>query len=197
MKRTFLPILLTLCLIPTAAFAHPALGGANGFVHGFMHPLSGLDHQLAMVMVGLFAYQLGGRALWLVPFTFVGVMALGGFLGVMGISIPFVETGIALSVIVLGAIVAFDVKASLAGAMGAVGLFAIFHGHAHGTEMPLDVAESRIRGGLPTRYRCPPCARHFHRLPDRHVEQDLGRKRLSRRWHRYFFAGIAILLGYL
>ena len=140
MKRSFLPILLALCLVPTAVFAHPALGDANGFVHGFMHPLSGLDHQLAMVMVGLFAYQLGGRALWLVPFTFVGVMALGGFLGVMGISVPFVETGIALSVIVLGAIVAFDVKASLAGAMGAVGLFSIFHGHAHGTEMPLDVA---------------------------------------------------------
>ena len=140
MKQTFLPILLGLCLIPTAAFAHPALGDANGFVHGFVHPLSGLDHQLAMVMVGLLAYQLGGRALWLVPFTFVGVMALGGVLGVMGISIPFVETGIALSVIVLGAIVAFGVNASLAGAMGAVGLFAIFHGHAHGTEMPLDVA---------------------------------------------------------
>jgi urease accessory protein len=140
MKRAFLPILLGLCLTPTAAFAHPALGDANGFVHGFMHPLSGLDHQLAMVMVGLLAYQLGGRALWLVPFTFVGVMALGGFLGVMGISIPFVETGIALSVIVLGAIVAFGVKASLAGAIGAVGLFAIFHGHAHGTEMPLGVA---------------------------------------------------------
>ena len=141
LKRTFLPTLLGLCLIPTAAFAHPALGDANGFVHGFVHPLSGLDHQLAMVMVGLLAYQLGGRALWLVPATFVGVMALGGVLGVIGISIPFVETGIALSVIVLGAIVAFGgVNASLAAAFGAVGLFAIFHGHAHGTEMPLDVA---------------------------------------------------------
>ena len=81
-----------------------------------------------------------GGALWLVPLTFVSVMALGGFLGVAGIPVPFVEIGIALSVIVLGAVVAFGVKAPLAVAMGAVGLFAIFHGHAHGSEMPLDAS---------------------------------------------------------
>jgi urease accessory protein len=141
MKRSRLWLtLLVFCLAPTAAFAHVGVGSTSGFVHGFMHPLSGLDHQLAMVMVGIFAYQLGGRALWLVPLTFVSVMAFGGFLGVMGIPVPFVEAGIALSVIVLGAIVAFGIKAPVAVAMGAVGLFAIFHGHAHGTEMPLDAS---------------------------------------------------------
>lgn len=140
MKRTCLWLtLFALCLAPTAAFAHVGVGSTSGFVHGFMHPLSGLDHQLAMILVGVFAYQLG-RALWLVPLTFVGVMALGGFLGVMGIPVPFVEVGIALSVIMLGAIVAFGVKAPLAVAMAAVGFFAIFHGHAHGSEMPLDAS---------------------------------------------------------
>lgn len=125
-----------LLLFPTAALAHTGVGETSGFIHGFGHPISGLDHILAMVMVGVFAFQLGGRALWMVPSTFVLVMAGGGALGVMGITVPFVETGIALSVIVLGAIVAFGIKSPVAVAMGIVGLFAIFHGHAHGMEMP-------------------------------------------------------------
>ena len=140
MKRFLQLAVLALCLAPTAAVAHVGVGSTSGFVHGFMHPLSGLDHQLAMILVGLFAYQLGGRALWLVPLTFVSVMALCGFLGVMGLPIPFVEVGIALSVVVLGAIGAMGVRAPLAVAMGAVGFFAIFHGHAHGSEMPLDAS---------------------------------------------------------
>lgn len=123
-------------VLPTAAFAHTGVGEASGLVHGFGHPASGLDHILAMVMVGLFAYQLGSRALWLVPATFVLVMAAGGVLGVTGINVPFVEMGIALSVIVVGAIVAVGVKAPVAVAMGIVGLFATFHGYAHGAEMP-------------------------------------------------------------
>lgn len=140
MKRFLQLALLALCLVPTAAFAHVGVGSTSGFVHGFIHPLSGLDHQLAMTLIGIFAYQLGGRALWFVPLTFVIVMALGSFLSVMGVPVPFVEVGIALSVIVLGAIVAFGVKAPVAVAMGVVGLFAIFHGHAHGSEMPLDAS---------------------------------------------------------
>jgi urease accessory protein len=123
-------------LMPTVALAHTGVGNTSGFVDGFGHPISGLDHVLAMLIVGVFAWQLGGRALWLVPMTFVGVMAVGGMLGVAGIGIPFVEIGIALSVVVLGAIVAFDVKAPIAMAMGVVGLFAMFHGHAHGAEIP-------------------------------------------------------------
>jgi urease accessory protein len=88
--------------------------------------------------VGIFAYQLGSRALWLVPTTFVVIMAFGGLLGITGVNVPFVELGIALSVVVLGAVVAFGVKAPLAAAMALVGFFAIFHGHAHGAEIPED-----------------------------------------------------------
>jgi urease accessory protein len=134
--------------LPAVASAHPAIGDAAGFSHGFAHPISGLDHVLAMVMVGVFAFQLGGRATWLVPTTFVLVMALGGALGAAGIDVPFVELGVALSVVVLGAVVALDVKAPLAAALGIVGLFAIFHGHAHGAEMPENVAGAAYAAGF-------------------------------------------------
>ena len=140
MKRFLRLAFLAAFLAPTAALAHTGVGDTSGFMHGFMHPLGGLDHQLAMILVGIFAYRLGGRALWLVPLTFVGIMAIGGFLGIAGIPVPFIELGIALSVIVLGAIVAFGVKVPVAAAMGIVGLFAIFHGHAHGSEMPMDAS---------------------------------------------------------
>lgn len=139
---------LVAAALPAVASAHPAIGEAAGFSHGFAHPISGLDHVLAMVMVGVFAFQLGGRATWLVPATFVLVMALGGALGMAGINVPFVEIGIALSVVVLGAIVALDVKAPLAVALGIVGLFAIFHGHAHGTEMPENAAGAAYAAGF-------------------------------------------------
>src|SRR6476469_5534892 len=122
MKRFLQLAIFALFLAPTAALAHVGVGHTSGFAHGFMHPLSGLDHQLAMILVGVFAYRLGGRALWLVPLTFVCVMALGGFLGIMGARIPFIEVGIALSVIVLGAIVAVGVKVPVAVAIGVVGL---------------------------------------------------------------------------
>lgn len=140
--------MLAFLATPTLAFAHTGVGQTTGFMHGFSHPVSGLDHILAMVMVGVFAFQLGGRALWLVPATFVGIMAIGGALGVMGISVPFVETGIALSVVVLGAVVALDLKAPVAVAMGIVGLFAIFHGHAHGAEMPEDAGGFAYAAGF-------------------------------------------------
>jgi urease accessory protein len=140
MKRFLQVASVGLCLTPTAALAHTGIGGTSGFMHGVMHPLGGLDHQLAMIFVGLFAYQLGGRALWLIPLTFVSLIAVGGFLGVTGVPIAFVEVCIALSVIVLGLFVAFAVKAPLVVAMAVVGLFAIVHGHAHGSEMPLDAA---------------------------------------------------------
>jgi len=129
-----------MALVPSIAYAHTGVGDTIGFAHGFIHPITGLDHVLAMVMVGMFAWQLGGRALWMVPTTFVLVMAMGGALGVAGIGVPFVEAGIALSVIVLGAVVAFGIKAPVAVAMAVVGLFAIFHGHAHGSEMPESAA---------------------------------------------------------
>jgi urease accessory protein len=138
-RYAILALLAACCaVLPSAAFAHTGVGSTSGFWHGFEHPITGLDHILAMVTVGIFAYQLGGRALWLVPATFVLVMAVGGALGIAHIDVPFVELGIALSVIVLGAVVAFGVKAPLAAAMALVGFFAIFHGHAHGAEMPED-----------------------------------------------------------
>jgi urease accessory protein len=139
---------LAVCLIPTAALAHVGVGSTNGLAHGFMHPLSGLDHQLAMVLVGTLAYQLGGRALWLVPLAFVSAMAFGGVLGVAAAPVPFVELGIALSVVLLGGAVAFGVKPPVAVAMAVAGLFAIFHGHAHGTEMPLDVSGAAYAAGF-------------------------------------------------
>ena len=135
-------------LSPTAAFAHPGGGDVHGFAHGFAHPFGGLDHVLAMITVGLFAYQLGGRALWLVPASFVLAMTAGGALGLWGIPVPFVEAGIALSVLVLGAIVALGVKAPVAVAMAVVAAFAVFHGHAHGTEMPLDTAIAPYAAGF-------------------------------------------------
>ena len=127
-------------LLPTAAFAHPSIEHVAGFTHGFAHPWTGLDHILAMVLVGMFAWQLGGRALWLVPAAFVTLMMAGGLLGATGTALPFVETGIALSIVVLGAAVACRMRVSTALAMAVVGLFAIFHGHAHGAEMPADAS---------------------------------------------------------
>ena len=127
-------------LLPTAAWAHVGHGSTVGFVHGFVHPVTGIDHVLAMVAVGMFAASLGGRALWAVPLTFVSVMAVGGALGVAGIGVPFVEAGIAISVIVLGLAVALRWQWPVVAAMALVGVFAIFHGHAHGAEMPVDAS---------------------------------------------------------
>jgi len=136
-----------LVAIPGAALAHPG-HDAGGFAHGLVHPLGGLDHVLAMVAVGLYATLPGRRALWLVPATFVGVMAIGGALGATGYPLPYVETGIALSVIVLGLAVALRVSLPTLAAMALAGLFAIFHGHAHGTEMPQDAAALSYAAGF-------------------------------------------------
>jgi urease accessory protein len=140
MTTTFRSVLrfciAALIFAPVAASAHVGIGSTHGFVHGFAHPLTGLDHILAMVAVGMFAAHLGGRALWLVPSTFVSVMALAGIAGMAAVKLPFVELGIGLSVIVLGLAVALQVSVPTLVAMSVVGVFAIFHGHVHGTEMP-------------------------------------------------------------
>lgn len=127
---------LAVAFLPVAASAHVGVGDTHGYLHGFSHPLSGIDHTLAMVAVGLFAAHLGGRALWLVPLTFVSVMALAGIAGMTGVKLPYVEIGIGMSVVVLGLAVAFQLSVPILIAMSLVGIFAIFHGHAHGTEMP-------------------------------------------------------------
>jgi urease accessory protein len=136
-----------LVAIPGAALAHPG-HDAGGFAHGLVHPLGGLDHVLAMVAVGLYAALPGRRALWLVPATFVGVMAIRGALGATGYPIPYAEIGIALSVMVLGLAVALRVSLPTLAAMALAGLFAIFHGHAHGTEMPADATAVSYSAGF-------------------------------------------------
>lgn len=127
--------LVTLMVLPSFAHAHSE-AGAGGFSSGFMHPLNGLDHMAAMIAVGLWGAYLGAPAVWLLPVTFPVVMALGGALGIMGIPLPSVETGIALSAILLGLMVAFAARPPIWLAGMIVGFFAIFHGHAHGTELP-------------------------------------------------------------
>ena len=140
--------LAILVLSPTLAFAHADASHAAGFFHGLEHPIGGLDHVLAMVAVGLFAYVLGGRALWLVPLSFVGMMVAGFGLGVAQIDIPFVELGIALSSVVIGGAAALGRPMPAAGAMAMVGVFATFHGHAHGAEMPADASGLSYAAGF-------------------------------------------------
>jgi len=127
-------------LLPSLALAHVGVGDTAGFVRGVNHPLGGIDHVLAMVAVGLWAAQRGERALWLVPATFVLVMALSGFLGATGILVAFVEQGIVLSVLVLGVLVAAAVRLPLFASTLIIGLFAVFHGNVHGAEMPANAS---------------------------------------------------------
>lgn len=134
----------------TAALAHTGHGDAAGFAHGFMHPLGGYDHVLAMVAVGLLAAHLGGRALWLVPAAFVAAMAASGALGVAGAPVPFVESGIMLSIVVLGLAAVLRVNMPVSAAMALVAFFAIFHGTAHGAEMPADASGLTYAAGFLT-----------------------------------------------
>jgi urease accessory protein len=124
-------------LIPGAAYAHD---GSNvpfgGFLSGLVHPVLGFDHLLAMLSVGILSAQIGGRAIWTVPATFVSVMALGGALGLIDIGLTSIELGIAASLVLLGLIIAAERKLPILLAMAGVGFFAIFHGYAHGAEMP-------------------------------------------------------------
>lgn len=135
MNHKTLAMTLTALALPGVANAHVGLH-TDGALAGIGHPFSGLDHVLAMVAIGFWAASLGGRARWIVPLTFVAVMALGGVLGILGVRLPMVETGIALTVAVLGLLVAFEVKVPTPAAAGIVGLCALFHGHAHGSELP-------------------------------------------------------------
>jgi urease accessory protein len=121
----------------TSAYAHVDRGEAAGFFTGLQHPWSGLDHILAMIAVGLWGAQLGNPALWVLPVTFPMVMSFGAMMGLLGIPVPGVEIGIAVSAILLGTMVLAEVRPKLVIAAVLVGIFAIFHGHAHGTELPL------------------------------------------------------------
>lgn len=127
---------LLVLLWPAVAWAHAEKGSVTGFLSGLHHPISGLDHVLAMVAVGLWGAQLGAPAIWTLPVAFPMVMAFGGTLGLMGIGLPGVEIGIALSAITLGIMVWREARPPLWVALVVVGFFAVFHGHAHGTELP-------------------------------------------------------------
>lgn len=131
-----LPITILAAIAGGAAQAHTGEGVQGGLISGFTHPLFGWDHVVAMVAVGLWGVFLGRPAIWILPIVFPLVMAFGGALGVAGLPLPAVEAGIALSGVILGLLVAFGARAPLWAAAVLVGAFAIFHGHAHGTELP-------------------------------------------------------------
>jgi urease accessory protein len=135
-NRKLAALLAVLAFTPVLAQAHPIPGEVHSLMGGFSHPLSGLDHILAMVAVGLWAAQLGGRAMYLVPAAFVSLMTVGGAMGMAGIHLPMVETGILVSILVLGLLIAAAVRLPAVAGMAIVGLFALFHGHSHGTELP-------------------------------------------------------------
>ncbi len=139
-----------LSLIPAAVFAHPGHGIAapHDVLHGFMHPLHGADHLLAMVAVGLWAAQRSGRARWALPAAFVGAMIVGFVLGTGGIALPGAELAIAASVLVLGGVVALAVRMPAIGAATLVAAFALFHGHAHGVELPAAMAGAGFGAGF-------------------------------------------------
>lgn len=142
--RWVVGMVVGLGILPGSAAAHTGTAvdalGAHGLIAGFSHPFSGLDHLLAMIAVGLWAAQLGGRARWLVPTAFVGAMILGSVLGVMGVAVPWGEQGILASVLILGLLVAAAVRLPLAASALLAGALALCHGHAHGAEMPALVA---------------------------------------------------------
>ncbi|TRC76007.1 HupE/UreJ family protein [Mesorhizobium sp. WSM4307] len=127
-------ILLMAAAMP--AYAHVGIGTPSSFTAGFMHPLSGLDHVTVMIAVGLWAAIKGGRAIWAWPAAFVGVMLAGAALGMAHVPVPFVEPGILASVVALGLLVALAVDLPVSAGVAIIGLFALFHGHAHGTEVP-------------------------------------------------------------
>ena len=132
--RLIVPAVVLIWVLPV--HAHVERGQAAGFLTGLSHPISGWDHVLAMVAVGLWGAQLGSPAIWMLPVTFPMVMAFGGMLGLIGMPLPGVEVGIAVSALALGIMILGEIRPPLAFAAVLVGFFAVFHGHAHGTELP-------------------------------------------------------------
>ncbi len=142
-------LLLSAFLVPSLAQAHPGMSGhSHSFSNGFTHPLSGWDHLCALVAVGLWAAQLGGRRRWLLPMTFVSFMVLGGTLGLGGANIPGVEQGMAASLVVLGIFIATALRLPVMTSVVMVGLFALFHGYAHGAEMPAAASSLSYMAGF-------------------------------------------------
>lgn len=135
-KRIIGALVLFLTMAAAPALAHTGHGSVEGFAHGLLHPLTGLDHILAMVAVGLWAGLVGGRARFAYPAAFVGMMVVAGIWGMSGGQLAGVEIGIALSVVILGLAIALKASPPLAAGALACAIFAIFHGFAHGAELP-------------------------------------------------------------
>jgi urease accessory protein len=140
--------LMAMALSAGAAQAHTGVGAVHGLEAGFAHPLHGLDHLLAMVAAGLLAAQIGGRALGLVPAAFLAMLAAGAAIALAGWPLPFVETAIALSVVAIAGAAAIGVSPGASAAALLAGGFALFHGHAHGAEMPLDMSGLAYAAGF-------------------------------------------------
>jgi urease accessory protein len=148
MSRLALPAAALLVFAAGSAQAHTGIGVAGGFGHGFAHPIGGLDHVLAMIAAGLLAVRLGGRALVLVPLSFIAMIMVGGAVGMAGSSLPLIEIGIGLSVAVLGLCAASGYRMPVSVAMALAGVFALFHGYAHGAEMPESLSGLEYAAGF-------------------------------------------------
>ena len=144
----FSVLIIPFWIAPSLVFAHTGASPHNGLLHGFYHPLSGLDHMLAMIAVGLWAAQAHSRIIWLIPLIFVAVMGFGGLLGMITLPIAFAEYGITLSLIVLGALLACRKHLPLSASIILVGLFALSHGYAHGSEMPQSISMFSYTAGF-------------------------------------------------
>ncbi len=145
--RTFALAAAALFLCPAAAWAHPGHDGTS-FGDGLAHPLTGLDHAIAMVAVGLWSAQMGGRARWALPAAFIGVMLAGGALGASGAALPLSDTWIAVSVLIVGALIAAAARLPMAAALPIVGAFALAHGFAHGAEKAHDASFAVYAAGF-------------------------------------------------
>lgn len=149
-RRLFWSVAASICALSSTlpASAHVGHGDVDGFTHGLMHPIGGLDHFLAMTAVGMLAALLGRRAIWIVPLSFMLTMVVGAALAIGQVELPFVELAIAMSVVVLGLAVALQVPLPTIAAVGLVGFFALFHGYAHGAEMPMNVSGASYAAGF-------------------------------------------------
>lgn len=140
--------LASLVASSTAAMAHSGAEHVSGLSHGFMHPLTGYDHVLAMFAVGLLAARIGGKGLWAVPAAFMSFMLLGAGLGFAGVNVPYVEYGIVASIFVLAGLCLIGTRLPLAAAASIAAFFAVFHGHAHGMEVPVNAVGAEFALGF-------------------------------------------------
>jgi urease accessory protein len=131
---------LLLLVFPSLVWAHTDIPLQNGWIEGFVHPISGLDHVLVMVAVGLWAVQIGGRAIWSMPLIFVIAMVLGGLLGMSSLPFAYAEHGIIFSLLIVGVLIASTVRLSLLSSIYLIAMFALFHGVAHGSEIPSNIS---------------------------------------------------------